>query len=79
MRSMPVVIAVTVGGLLLTAAPAAADPATDGGCQRFGANVASLGQNLGPVFGATASGAARAFPQAFPTLVVFPEQQALCS
>ena len=78
MRSMPVVMVVAAGGLLLTAAPAAAAPATEGGCRAFGANVATLGQELGPVFGATASGVAQAFPRAFPTLVVFPEQDALC-
>lgn len=78
MRSMPIVVGMTVAGVLLLAGPAAAGAPTEGGCQEFGANVASLGQDLGPLFGATASGAAQAFPQSFPTLVVFPEQERFC-
>lgn len=67
-------------GLLtnVAAAPASAEPPTKGGCQDFGANVASLGRTLGGQFGATASGVASSGPQAFPTFIVFPEQAALC-
>jgi hypothetical protein len=49
-----------------------------GGCRAFGANVAGLAQALGADFGATASGFASSSPAAFPTLVVMPEQAALC-
>ena len=78
MRSVPFVVGVVAGAVLLVAGPAAADPVADGGCRAFGANVATLGQDLGPAFGATASGVAQLFPQSFPTLVVFPEQRELC-
>ena len=49
-----------------------------GGCQAFGGNVAGLAQTLGADFGATASGLASSAPAAFPTMVVMPEQAALC-
>ena len=75
------VVTASAAGVLtvLLAAPASAAPPTGGGCQAFGANVASLGQSLGGQFGATAAGVATSGPQAFPTLVVFREQAALCT
>ena len=59
--------------------PAAVGRAPEhGSCAAFGANVASLATTLGPIFGSTASGVASSAPAAFPTLVVAPEQTALC-
>ena len=63
--------------VLLPAATASAVPGT-GGCEAFGRNVANLATTLGPVFGATASSVAKSAPQAFPELVVRPEQETLC-
>ena len=74
-------IAACAAGMFYTliAAPAAGAVPASSGCRAFGINVAGLAQDLGADFGATASGVARRFPAAFPTLVVVPEQQALCS
>ena len=49
-----------------------------GSCAAFGANVANLARTLGAEFGATASGVASCRPGAFRTVVVHPEQAALC-
>ena len=62
----------------LAATPVASAQGTTGGCKAFGNNVAGLAQDLGADFGTTASGAARAFPGAFPALVVMPEQETFC-
>ena len=67
-----------VGAVVLTSPAAAAQAPAHGSCAAFGGNVASLATTLGPVFGATASGVASSGPAAFPTLVVRPEQAALC-
>ena len=56
----------------------AADPPTPGGCKAFGQNVASLGRDMGPLFGETASGVAKSGPGAFPKNVVKPEQEKFC-
>ena len=74
-----VVAAIAVGVLCpsIAAQSVGAQP-TSGGCQAFGNNVAGLAQTLGAEFGATASSVASLFPTAFPTLVVHPEQAALC-
>ena len=84
-RSSSVVLAVfavfAVFASMLLAAPASGSPAPDGdrgGCAAFGANVASLATTLGGDFGATAASVATSGPRAFPTLVVQPEQAALC-
>ena len=73
---------IAVSGLMavctLVAAPVASAQRPAGGCKAFGNNVAALAQGLGADFGATASGVARAFPGAFPALVVMPEQEAFC-
>ena len=73
-------IAACAAGMLYTliTAPAAGAEPVSSGCQAFGFNVAGLAQDLGADFGATASGVARLFPAAFRTLVIVPEQQALC-
>lgn len=68
-------LTLAVAAALAVGAPAAADP---GGCQAFGQNVGDLAQMLGGAFGDAASTVASSAPQAFPTLVVHPEQDALC-
>jgi hypothetical protein len=78
MRKTVFTLAVAGSMLTLLALPASAEPRTQGGCQAFGRQVALLGQTLDREFGATASGVARSGPQALPTVVVFPEQAALC-
>lgn len=72
--------AVAVAAGVAVAAPAAAAPVPggSGGCAAFGANVASLATTLGGQFGAVASSVASSGPRAFPTVVVGPEQLALC-
>ncbi|WP_336032744.1 hypothetical protein [Geodermatophilus sp. FMUSA9-8] len=77
MRTVRVLVVAGTAGLLALAPGVAA--AAPGGCKAFGQNVAGLAQTLGPAFGATASTVATSGPGAFPTLVVHPEQQALCS
>jgi hypothetical protein len=69
---------VAVGAVALTSPVAAAQAPHHSSCAAFGSNVAGLATTLGPVFGATASGVASSGPAAFPTLVVAPEQAALC-
>jgi hypothetical protein len=69
---------VTVGAVALTSPVAAAQAPDHSSCAAFGSNVAGLATTLGPVFGDTASGVASSGPAAFPTLVVAPEQAALC-
>jgi hypothetical protein len=64
--------------VLAMAGPAHAEVPSLGGCKKFGQNVASLGKDLGPAFGETASGVAKSGPGAFPKNVVKPEQDALC-
>lgn len=76
-RTAAAVLTLALAGVAL-AGPAHAAPPTPGGCQAFGRNVASLAKNLGPAFGATASGVAKSGPGAFPKNVVKPEQEALC-
>jgi hypothetical protein len=76
MRTTRVMTTVAATAVLVLAPAGAAS--AQGGCQAFGGNVAGLATLLGPVFGATASGVASSGPQAFPTLVVHPEQEALC-
>lgn len=77
-----VAIATGATGLViaLSATPASAEPPTEGGCQEFGAgNVAVLAQDPDVDFGATASFVASELgPQAFPNIVVFPEQEREC-
>jgi hypothetical protein len=79
MRTKLMTAAVLAGALACTA-PAAAQPPTQptGGCGAFGQNVAGLAQGLGSGFGAAASGAARIEPGGIVTVVVAPEQAALC-
>lgn len=80
MRSLATATAATF--LLLTmfaAAPASAEAPTGGGCQEFGNFVALLATERGSDFGGTASGVASSAPRAFPTGVVFPEQESFCS
>ncbi len=75
-----VAVAVVFVGTFAVSAPAhAVEEASTPGCRAFGTNVASLATNLGPAFGATASGVASSGPQAFPTLVVHPEQVKFCA
>jgi len=76
MRKLAVVVAFVAS--LVVAAPAAAVPRSSGGCAAFGGNVAGLATALGADFGAAASSVATLRPQAFPDLVVHPEQSALC-
>ncbi|RFU21166.1 hypothetical protein [Geodermatophilus marinus] len=78
-RALVVLLAAT-GLVLAPAATASAAPAPPppGGCQAFGAHVASLATSLGGDFGATASSAATSGPLAFPTIVVGPEQEEFC-
>lgn len=79
MRTGRIVLTVGAGGLMALAPVMAASAASESrGCQDFGQNVAGLAQNLGPEFGAIASGVASWNPGAFPTVVVHPEQEALC-
>ena len=79
MRARLSIVAITGAALALTA-PASAQPPTQppGGCQAFGQNVAGLATALGGDFGAAASGAASSQPGGIVTLVVAPEQTALC-
>jgi hypothetical protein len=74
---IPTIVVATAFLVLAPTATASAQP-TPGGCQAFGGNVSDLATLLGPVFGATASGVAGSAPGAFPTVVVVPEQDALC-
>jgi hypothetical protein len=69
-----------VGAALgLGAAEASAQPGPGhASCAEFGGNVAFLATSLGSDFGATASTVASSGPRAVPTLVVGPEQAALC-
>ena len=76
MRTISTLLA--VGAVALTSPVAAAQAPEHGSCAAFGANVAGLASTLGPLFGATASGVASSSPAAFPTVVVRPEQAALC-
>lgn len=73
------VAAVLLGTLTLAAPANAVQEEQGGGCAAFGANVASLATGLGPLFGAAASGVATSTPTAFPTMVVHPEQDRLCT
>jgi hypothetical protein len=64
--------------ILAPAGTASAEPGS-GGCQAFGASVATLATSLGAQFGANASFVATNFgPRAFPEMVVQPEQDAAC-
>jgi hypothetical protein len=79
MRTAILTIAGVGAALGLGAAGASAQPGPGHtSCAEFGGNVAFLATSLGPVFGATASSVASSGPRAFPTLVVGPEQTALC-
>ena len=79
MRTAILSIAAAGAALGLGAAGASAQPAPGHtSCADFGANVAFLATWLGPVFGETASMVASSGPQAFPAVVVGPEQTALC-
>jgi hypothetical protein len=77
-RHVRLVSAVGVSVAVLSVAPAWADPPAPGGCRAFGQNVAGLATTLGGAFGQIASGVASSGPGAFPTMVVRPEQSALC-
>ena len=78
MRRRTISTILALGAVALTPSVAAAQAPEHGSCAAFGDNVAGLATTLGPVFGATASGVASSDPAAFPTLVVAPEQAALC-
>lgn len=74
-----IVVVAAFLSMLAAAGPAnATDHEPPGGCAAFGANVATLATTLRSDFGATASSVASSQPQAFPTVVVFPEQAELC-
>lgn len=78
MRTAILTIA-SVGAALGLSGQASAQPEPGhASCAEFGDNVAFLATSLGPVFGATASGVASSGPQAFPTVVVGPEQAVHC-
>jgi len=77
-RRALLLVTATAGLALAPAATAAAAPPTPGGCQDFGAYVASLAKDLGGAFGATASSVASSAPRAFPSIVVHPEQAEFC-
>ena len=69
----------TTGLLVFVPVGLASAAPGSGGCQAFGASVAGLAVNLGPQFGANASFVASTLgPQAFPNLVVKPEQDDAC-
>jgi hypothetical protein len=78
MRTRTTSTILAVGAVVLTSPVAAAQAPEHGSCAAFGGNVGGLATTLGPLFGATASGVASSGPAAFPTLVVRPEQAALC-
>jgi hypothetical protein len=78
MRTKTISLTLAVAVLGVTAPVASAQAPEHGSCAAFGANVATLATTLGPIFGSTASGVASSAPAAFPTLVVAPEQEALC-
>ena len=79
MRTTLLTIATAAAALAFGAAEASGQPEPGhASCAEFGANVASLATSLGPVFGATASTVASSGPQVFPTVIVGPEQAALC-
>lgn len=77
MRRIATVLAALLVALVVVL-PANAAEASPGGCKAFGQNVAGLATGLGAEFGATASFVASSEPQAFPNLVVKPEQAQLC-
>ena len=75
----PAVLMGTTGLLVFVPVGMASAAPGSGGCQAFGESVAGLAINLGPQFGANASFvASEVGPQAFPNLVVEPEQDAAC-
>jgi hypothetical protein len=78
MRTKKISLTLAVATLGVAAPEAAGQAPEHGGCAAFGANVAGLATALGPIFGATASGVASSAPEAFPTLVVAPEQAVFC-
>lgn len=79
MRKTTLTISTVAAALALGAAETSAQPGPGHtSCADFGANVAFLATSLGRVFGETASTVAASGPRAFPTLVVGPEQSALC-
>jgi hypothetical protein len=78
MRTKTISTILAVGAVVYASPVAAAQAPAHGSCAAFGGNVARLATTLGPLFGATASGVASSGPAAFPTLVVAPEQAALC-
>jgi len=79
MRTAILTIAGVGAALGLGAAQAWAQPGPGhASCAEFGGNVAFLATSLGSVFGETASSVAASSPRAFPTVVVGPEQAALC-
>ncbi|TFV58132.1 hypothetical protein E4P41_13450 [Geodermatophilus sp. DF01-2] len=73
-----VITSAAVGLLVLVPTSVASAAPTPGGCRDFGANVSGLARDPAVDFGGNASGAARAFPGAFPQLVVRPEQERFC-
>ena len=79
MRRTVALAVVFLGTFTLSAPAQAVEEEAPSGCAAFGANVAGLATDLGPVFGETASGVASSAPQAFPTLVVRPEQERFCA
>jgi hypothetical protein len=79
MRTAILTIAGLGAALGLGSAEASAQPEPGhASCAEFGGNVAFLATSLGSVFGDTASTVASSGPEAFPALVVGPEQAALC-
>jgi hypothetical protein len=79
MRRTTLIATAAFVALALGASAAAAQPAAGhGSCAEFGANVAFLATTLGPTFGQAASTVASSGPEAFPTLVVGPEQTLFC-
>lgn len=79
MRKVAIAVAMFLLVLAYAAPAGAAEHRSPSGCAAFGANVAHLATTLRADFGATASSVASLAPEAFPTLVVFPEQAELCA
>ena len=78
MRRTAAALVLALASMAVAGPAQAADPPSRGGCKAFGQNVASLGRDLGPLFGETASGVAKSGPGAFPKNVVKPEQEKFC-
>ena len=69
----------TIGLLVFVPVGTASAEPGSGGCKAFGESVGELAIDLGPQFGANASFVASQLgPQAFPNVVVKPEQEEAC-